>query len=51
VGRLFYWDCNILDLVMGCSKVGTSGGVTGINDSLGVSLDIGLGLCIEFGEA
>jgi hypothetical protein len=35
---------------MGRSQVGTSGGVTSINDSLGVSLDIGLGLCIEFGE-
>jgi hypothetical protein len=32
------------------SKVGTSGGVASLDDSLGVSLDIGLRLCVEFGE-
>jgi hypothetical protein len=32
------------------SKVGTCGGVASLDDSLGVSLDIGLRLCVKFGE-
>jgi hypothetical protein len=50
VARLFDWDCNISDLVMGRSKVGTIRGVAGLDDNQGVSLDIRLGLCVEFGE-
>jgi hypothetical protein len=37
-------------LVMGCSRVGIGGGVSGLDDSLGVSSNIGLKLCAEFGE-
>ncbi len=48
VARLFYWDCNILDLVMVHSKVRTGGGVTSLDDNLGVSSDIRLGLCVKF---
>jgi hypothetical protein len=51
VVRLFDWDCSISNLVMGQSKVGTSGGVTSLNDNPGVSSDIGLRLYVEFGEA
>jgi hypothetical protein len=50
VAKLFDWDCNISYLVIGCSKVGIGGGVAGLDDSLGVSSDIGLKLCAEFGE-
>jgi len=35
---------------MGCSRIGIGGGVAGLDDSPCVSLDIGLGLCVEFGE-
>jgi len=35
---------------MELSKVKTGGGVAGLNDSLGVSSYIGLGLCVEFGK-
>jgi hypothetical protein len=47
---LFDWDCSISDLVMEHSKVRTCGGVVGIDDNPCVSLDIGLGFCVEFGE-
>ncbi len=46
----FYWDCGISDLVMGCSRVGIGGGVSSLDDSLGVSSNIGLRLCAEFGK-
>jgi len=48
VATLLNWDWNISDLVMGRSKVGICGGVVGLDDSPCVSLDIGLGLCVEF---
>jgi hypothetical protein len=50
VAKVFDWDCNISNLVMGHTKVGTSGGVAGLDDSPSVSLDIQLGLSVEFGE-
>ncbi len=50
VAKLFDWDCSISNLVMGHSKVGTCGGVASLDDNLNVSSDIGLGLCVEFGE-
>jgi len=50
VAKVLDWDCSISNLVMGHTKVGTSGGVTSLNDSPSVSLDIQLGLSVEFGE-
>jgi hypothetical protein len=50
MAKLFDWDYNISDLVMGYSKVGIGGGVASLDDNLDVSSDIGLRLCIEFGE-
>jgi hypothetical protein len=35
---------------MGCSRVGIGGGVSSLDDSLGVSSNIGLRLCAEFGK-
>jgi hypothetical protein len=50
MAMLFDWDCSISNLVMEHSKVGTCGRVASLDDSPCVSLDIGLGLCVEFGE-
>ncbi len=50
VAMLLVWDCNISNLVMGCSRVGIGGGVIGLHDDPCVSLDIELGLCVEFGK-
>ncbi len=47
---LFDWDCNISNLVTGCSRIGIGGGVTGLDGSPCVSLDIGLRLCVEVGR-
>jgi hypothetical protein len=37
VAMFFDWDCNISDLVMGCSRIGTSGGVASLDDTQSVS--------------
>ncbi len=49
VTMVFDWDCNISNLVMGCSKVGIGGGVTSLDDGPCVSLNIGLRLCVDIG--
>jgi hypothetical protein len=35
---------------MRCSRIGIGGGVTSLDDSPCVSLNIGLRLCVEFGK-
>jgi hypothetical protein len=48
VAMFFYWDCNILDLVMVHSKVVTGGAIASLDNNSCVSSNIGLGLCIKF---
>ncbi len=48
VATLLDWDWNISNLVMGRSRVGIGGGIASHDDNPCVSLDIGLGLCVEF---